>query len=139
MLTAQLIAAMMLVESHGDPSAIGDGGRALGVLQIHACAVADVNRRFGTQYRHRDALHARHAVRICRLYISMHAPAGATAEHMARIWNGGPRGHLRPATLGYWRRVQAAMAQISDSQSVLNPVGAVGVVRWQAVAGVPSI
>lgn len=106
MQTAILIAALIAVESGGDPAAVGDGGRALGCLQIHRAVVQDVNRRYGTQYDHAAARHPRHAANICRLYLAMHAPPGADAETLARIWNGGPRGHIKPATRPYWRKVQ---------------------------------
>ena len=39
-----LISAIMAVESGGRDQAIGDGGRALGPLQIHKAVVVDVNR-----------------------------------------------------------------------------------------------
>ena len=103
---AALIVAMMLVESGGNPNAIGDGGRALGVLQIHAGVVADVNRHHGMNYKHEDALDPVKAKKICRLYLKTYAPAGASPEILARIWNGGPSGHLKPATIQYWRKVK---------------------------------
>lgn len=106
MITQALIAALIAVESAGDPRAVGDGGRAIGCLQIHAGVIQDVNRRYGTQYDHAAARHPRHAANICRLYLAMYAPPGADTETLARIWNGGPRGHLKPATLRYWNKVQ---------------------------------
>ena len=39
-----LVDAMIHVESRGDSTAIGDGGRAVGVLQIHPIMVREVNR-----------------------------------------------------------------------------------------------
>jgi soluble lytic murein transglycosylase-like protein len=42
-----LIAALILVESGGNPKAIGDSGQALGVLQIRPIFVEDVNRILG--------------------------------------------------------------------------------------------
>jgi len=103
---AALIAAMMLVESGGDPNAVGDGGHALGVLQIHACVVQDVNRIYGTTCRHSDALDPAWAKEICRLCLMRYAGPGASPEKMARIWNGGPRGHLKPSTHKYWQKVR---------------------------------
>lgn len=44
LITLSLLLAMAQVESAGRPSAIGDGGRARGALQIHRCVVVDVNR-----------------------------------------------------------------------------------------------
>ena len=42
-----LIAALIIVESGGDPQAVGDNGLAIGVLQIHPVFVEDVNRIIG--------------------------------------------------------------------------------------------
>ena len=33
----------------------------------------------------------------------------AAPETWARLWNGGPRGPEKKATIGYWANVQAAM------------------------------
>jgi soluble lytic murein transglycosylase-like protein len=38
----ELILADILQESGGNPSAIGDGGRAIGLMQMHAAAASDV-------------------------------------------------------------------------------------------------
>ena len=108
----QLIAAMMIVESGGDAGAIGDGGRALGVLQIHAGVVADVNRRHGTNFKHTDALDVDKAVRICRLYLEMYVPRGSTPDIYARTWNGGPNGACWESTLAYWKKVEAKYNEI---------------------------
>lgn len=43
-LIAQIVAALILVESNGNPAAIGDGGRAVGVLQMWPVAVEEANR-----------------------------------------------------------------------------------------------
>ncbi len=102
-----LVAAMILVESGGDPAAVGDGGRALGVLQIHRGVVADVNRRYRTAFRWEDAKNPDLAKEICELYLRAWAPADATPEQCARIWNGGPRGHLKAGTETYWKKVEA--------------------------------
>lgn len=106
-----LIAALAMVESGNKSDAIGDSGDALGCLQIHAEVVADVNRIYGTDYAHADALDPIKAVRICELYLRYWCGhvAKPTPEIAARIWNGGPRGYMKPATAGYWARVDAAM------------------------------
>ena len=106
MINALLISAMILVESGGYAGAIGDGGRALGVLQIHAGVIADVNKHYGLTYKHKDALNPLLAPYICKLYLDMHAPHGATPEIYARIWNGDPTGHKKASTLKYWKKVE---------------------------------
>lgn len=107
-MNAHLLAALIAVESGGNDHAVGDGGRAIGALQIHAGVVQDVNRRHGTRYTHRGMTNRTDAVRVADLYLRTYAP-GATPEVQARVWNGGPRGASKPATAGYWVRVKAQM------------------------------
>ena len=115
MINALLISAMMLVESGGDAGAIGDGGRALGVLQIHAGVIVDVNCRFGTAFLHEDALDPVKAKEICRLYLKAYAPARASPKTLARIWNGGPTGHKKASTLKYWKKVELKYNELRRS------------------------
>ena len=107
-MNASLLAALLAVESGGNDMAIGDHGRARGALQIHAAVVQDVNRRHGTRYTHRDMHDRAKAVRVASLYLQIYAP-NATPEVQARVWNGGPRGATKAATLGYWGKVKAKM------------------------------
>ena len=107
-MNAALVAAILAVESGGNDLAVGDHGRARGALQIHAAVVQDVNRHHGTRYRHADMHDRAKAVRVCNLYLQTYAP-GASPEVQARVWNGGPRGATKPATLGYWAKVRREM------------------------------
>lgn len=107
-MSAALVAALLAVESGGNDKAIGDHGRALGALQIHAAVVVDVNRHHGTRYTHRDMHDRAKAVRVASLYLATYAPGGS-AEVQARVWNGGPKGATKTATLGYWARVRSQM------------------------------
>ena len=110
---ARLLPVLIAVESNGDPNAIGDQGRAVGILQIRECVVADVNRLYHRRFRWPDDCRSEWASTcIAVLYLSHYAGRDASAETWARVWNGGPRGATgtrRRATDGYWRRVQARM------------------------------
>lgn len=118
----KLIENLVIVESGGDPSAVGDKGRALGVLQIHKEVVLDANNVLGTSYKHKDMFDARSSKVVARAYLSQHynklESKGKlpTDENLARIWNGGPDGwqkqkdnsvELRLQT--YWSNVQKVM------------------------------
>ena len=107
-MSAALLAALIAVESGGNDRAVGDNGRAIGPLQIHAAVVEDVNRIHGTRYTHAQMTNRAVAVRVCVLYVEHYAP-GCNAETQARVWNGGPHGAQRGRTLGYWNRVRKAM------------------------------
>jgi hypothetical protein len=52
------------------------------------------------------------ARKVYQAYLERYA-RGATAEQAARRWNGGPRGDQKPATLGYWRKVEKQLAKDS--------------------------
>ena len=110
---AILIAALIAVESGGNPQAIGDNGRAVGVLQIWPCVVEDVNRISGRHYSMEDRLDVDKSKSICIIYLR-HYGKGKSWEQRARIWNGGPRGDRKAATLPYWERVERAAKSISS-------------------------
>jgi hypothetical protein len=100
-----LITALMIVESGNNDRAIGDQGRALGPLQIHRGVVLDVNRITGSHYRQQDMTNRVQARAVCEAYLK-HYGRGKTTEEQARIWNGGPAGDRKTATVAYWRRIQ---------------------------------
>lgn len=102
---SNLITALIIVESSGNDLAIGDGGKAIGPLQIHRGVVIDVNRFTGAHYRHQDMTNRAQARAVCEAYLR-HYGRGKTTEEQARIWNGGPTGDRKTATEGYWRKVQ---------------------------------
>lgn len=107
--TALLIAALEGAETdHGRNITVGSYGE-LGILQIQEQVVQDVNRIYGTGYKHTDALNRVHARTICTVYLDYwgrhyHKRTGKrpTNEVLARIWNGGPMGWIKPATKRYW-------------------------------------
>jgi len=103
-----LISALMIVESGNNDQAIGDQGRALGPLQIHKAVVLDVNKFTGSNYRHQDMTNRVAARAVCQAYLE-HYGRGKSLEEQARIWNGGPNGYKKSATVSYWRRVQKAI------------------------------
>jgi hypothetical protein len=109
-----LLAALLAVESGGNDHAIGDHGRAIGALQIHAAVVADVNRIHGTRYTHAGMARRRDAVAVATLYLGAYATQErigrpVTDADRARIWNGGPDGWRKAATVGYAERVRREM------------------------------
>jgi hypothetical protein len=99
--------AIHLVETSGRTGPIlGDGGKALGPLQIHRAYHAD-SRVAGDYSRVADLDYSK---RVATAYLERYAPAAWKAgdvETLARVHNGGPRGHLNQATKGYGVRVKA--------------------------------
>ena len=109
-----LILAIIAVESGGNDSAIGDDGLAYGCLQIHACYVQDASEYANHPWRHRDAFDRDTSIQMFKAYMSRYATEKRigqpiTAEHIARIHNGGPNGHRKVATEKYWLKVKAVL------------------------------
>ena len=111
-----LIAALVLVESHGDLRALRDDTLAAGPLQIRPIYVEDVNRIAGTSYQYPDDCWSMsNSVAMFRIYVGHYATAKRigrepTLEDMARIHYGGPRGWRWKSTKQYWHDVQDAHA-----------------------------
>jgi hypothetical protein len=101
--------ALHQVESSSKHGAIkGDGGAALGPLQIHRGYHKD-SRVPGRYEQVADLAYAR---KVAEAYFKRYAPEAwerGDAVSLARIHNGGPRGHQKAATLAYSRKVVAAM------------------------------
>ena len=97
--------ALHVVETSGRTGPIvGDGGRALGPLQIHRAYHAD-SRVAGDYSRVADLDYSK---RVATAYLKRYAPeawAKGDVETLARVHNGGPRGHLKAATKSYGVRV----------------------------------
>lgn len=102
---SNLISALIIVESSGNDLAVGDGGKAIGPLQIHKAVILDVNRITGSNYRHQDMTNRAQARAVCEAYLR-HYGKGASTEQLARRWNGGPRGDTKTATEAYWAKVK---------------------------------
>jgi len=102
---SSFFAALHQVETGGALGAIkGDNGKALGPLQIHRAYHAD-SRVAGDYSRCADLEYSK---KVVTAYMQRYAPAAWDAGDvatLARIHNGGPRGHLKPATLKYSQKV----------------------------------
>lgn len=103
--------ALHQVESSGRTGKIiGDGGKALGPLQIHRGYFQDASEAdpsLGRDYNRVTDLEF--SKRVVTAYLKRYAPKAVTTndlETLARIHNGGPRGHKNPATVGYWNKVR---------------------------------
>ncbi|MCK9482829.1 MAG: lytic transglycosylase domain-containing protein [Candidatus Marinimicrobia bacterium] len=100
----RLIQALIQVESSGNDQAIGDGGLAVGCLQIHPIFVKDVNRIIGKdKYTLQDRYSRAKSIEMANIYLNHY---GGTIEERARKFNGGPNGHQKKATENYWRKVK---------------------------------
>ena len=102
----RLLDAIARIESHGNPNAVGDGGRALGAYQIHRAYWEDGTELLGVDWPHRDATDPKKARRVVKAYL-LHYGKGRSLLEMARIHNAGPHGCRKKATLPYARKILA--------------------------------
>ena len=103
-----LIKAIHQVETSGRLGPIkGDGGAALGPLQIHKAYHADS----GIPGPYSQCSDYNYSVRVFKAYMARYATKKRlgrepTEQDMARIHNGGPNGYKRNSTLSYWSKVK---------------------------------
>ncbi len=103
-----LIPLLIQVESSGNPNAIGDGGKAVGILQIHKCVVDDVNRIYkknGYKYDYDMRKIPELSIDMCQLYLTHYGKAyekktGKKADIyiLASMWCAGPDGYKQIKT-----------------------------------------
>ena len=106
-----LIPAIIYVESRGNDSAIGDGGLAVGCLQIHPILVRECNRILNSGiYTLEDRYSRSKSIEMFNVIRSN--IKNGTNEEIARRWNGGPNGHNKSATLKYWSKVKNQMKKL---------------------------
>ena len=111
---ADLINALIHVESRGNDSAIGDrhlvGNEAVGALQIRPIMVREVNRilklkKSDKRFKLSDRFDREKTIEMFLVWKNYHHPEG-DFEKIARNWNGGPKGYKKSRTEKYWAKVQ---------------------------------
>jgi len=113
---ALLLAALIAVESSGDPNAIGDNGLAYGILQLHSAYVQDAAQYARQDWTHEDAFDPEKSKQIVRAYMARYATKKRlgrepTYSDLARMHNGGPVGFRKSVTDGYWLKVKKELAK----------------------------
>jgi hypothetical protein len=79
----------------------GDGGDAVGPLQLHIGVLIDVNKYYGTNFTPQDRRDYAKSRQIALMYINMWLNKNVE-EIAVRIFNGGPRGWQKKTTDAYW-------------------------------------
>ena len=92
----ETLAAIRMVESGDDPSAVGDGGRAIGCYQVWESYWKDAVEFSGLGGNYRDCYKRDYADRVVREYMKRYCTEKRlgrepTWEDIARMHNGGPR------------------------------------------------
>lgn len=105
LLSDRQIAAIIWVESNNGKNVIGDDGKALGPLQLWDIYVSDVNDLCGTYINNINCIRDRElSILVMLAYMNKYAK-NSSFEEIARIHNGGPKGHLKDATKKYYSKV----------------------------------
>ena len=123
----QFMSAIQSVETGGQPNggedSRGDGGRALGPLQIHRAYHADASKIDKGLRDYRRCGKLRYSQRVVRAYMYRYQRAALLrleqrrgtlhdCELLARSHNGGPRANRKDRrrwTDGYWAKVRKAL------------------------------
>lgn len=120
LLSYGFLTALARVESGMNDAAVNEAEGAVGRFQIRQCYLDDANEAAGTRYALAEMADPRKAMQVVCAYLGRYAPAfearagrPATAEDLARIHNGGPRGAEKDATLDYARRFRKAYAGLA--------------------------
>lgn len=114
--TRVFLDAIRRVETGGLPNAgkgaVGDKGASIGPYQIQRAYHADARMTAG---RYEDcSTDATYSEQTMLAYFARYAPKALESkdwETLARVHNGGPKGHTKKATLGYWAKVKKEMAK----------------------------
>jgi len=112
LLLGNIVTILKIVESNNNSCAIGDNGKAKGVLQIHEIYVKEVNNRYGTNFSHDDMFDEHKAEDVTKKYLRFFIRYYTskykklpTEEHIVRCHNGGfVTGFKRITTLKYYKR-----------------------------------
>ena len=124
--------ALALVESGGNPEAIGDGGDSWGKYQLQAAYVQDASEwglssgLIDKPFEHSDAFNPKRAELIIQCYMGRYATPKRlgrqpTIEDWTRIHNGGPNGYRKlEATQPHWNKMEKELATLGFFNSTNN-------------------
>jgi hypothetical protein len=109
---ACIMSILKTVETNNDPDSIGDSGRSYGILQIQRSVLSDVNRIYGTDYRHKDMFYEEAAEEVFMLYLCYGKEVFLkkhcrfpTEKELVRMWNGGIyKGYKYKQTKDYYQK-----------------------------------
>ena len=123
---SNLLISMIYQESTFTNNSVGDGGAAIGILQIHKQMVDECNRILKkNMYTYADRLSPEKSIEMFLVYQLFWNP-DSNLETAARIWNAGPQALKKNQGIEYWLTIQNHMAnneliaQYSNELSKLN-------------------
>jgi len=109
-----LLPLLAQVESNFDPEAVGDGGLAIGMYQIHQDYWSDGTDWMDVDWDYLYATDPTYSTYVVIAYLGRYSHRyeeitgkEPTMEVMARMHNGGPDGWKKESTLKYWHKIKA--------------------------------
>tara|TARA_R110000822_G_scaffold29350_2_gene86482 strand:- start:5839 stop:6231 length:393 start_codon:yes stop_codon:yes gene_type:complete len=107
-----IMSILKTVETNNKVDSIGDDGRSYGILQIQRSVLRDVNRIYGTDYRHRDMFCEEASEEVFMLYLCYGKEVFLkkhcrfpTEQELVRMWNGGIyKGYKYEQTKSYYEK-----------------------------------
>lgn len=116
-----LLDAIHQVEASGRKVNVpdGDGGLAIGPYQIHRAYHQDAEEVMQTNLPYENCRNYEYARKVVRAYFYRYGRKFIKEENweaLARIHNGGPRGHKKDSTVKYWLKVKAALETAKEKR-----------------------
>lgn len=102
-------AVLTTVESSNNPKAIGDGGKAIGIAQIHKIYWQDS----GIPGEYEQCFDINYSKRVVYAYLLKYSKTD-NFEEWARIHNGGPTGNKKQSTINYWRKFKKIFLTLNN-------------------------
>jgi len=99
-----LFKAIVMVESSGNPLAIGDKHlrhKSYGIVQVRRTRLNDYYDKTGIRYYESDMFDPVKSKEVFMYYCS-----GSDLEVISRRWNGGPNGMSKESTKAYYQKVK---------------------------------
>jgi hypothetical protein len=122
MLSELLIAALIAVESGGNIKAVGDNGKAVGILQIHPEVVKDCNTILGKKiYRLDDRYFKIKSINMANVYLAHYCSEHRLGrkplyKDFALCWHYGPMGPWMRDKDHYWDKVLEELLKRAEAQ-----------------------
>lgn len=105
-----LLDAIIQVESGGNPNAVGDSGKAVGIMQIWPIMVKDCNRILGIEkYTLEDRLSPERSIEMFNIWRN-HYCKGWTDKQIATGWHLGASNKDKPDEV-YWSKIQKVLGE----------------------------
>jgi soluble lytic murein transglycosylase-like protein len=113
-----LLAAIIQIESSGNPRAHNQREDAVGALQIRRILVDDLNRIYGPPYySYKDRWDVGKSKEMFGKYLGYYGTQRRlgrkpTNEDFAKIWNSGPNGWKKNSSDYYWVKVEKQIKRL---------------------------